>query len=112
MQGRGSMWVDMLPPLQCIIKRAQLSNTNQYLDEGTRHTGGSAPWVEAFCSERTANIQNNGQLSEVQNLPQAGLPQGSPCPRSYFSSTTQTSCKDKSTAREEQSLLWLISPHG
>lgn len=35
-------------------------------------------WVEAFCSERTANIQINGQLSEVQSLPQAGLPQGSP----------------------------------
>jgi ribonuclease HI len=35
-------------------------------------------WVEAFCSKRTANIQINGQLSEVQGLPQAGLPQGSP----------------------------------
>ncbi|KAJ5709444.1 hypothetical protein N7493_010778 [Penicillium malachiteum] len=35
-------------------------------------------WVEAFCSERTANIQINGQLSEAQSLPQAGLPQGSP----------------------------------
>lgn len=35
-------------------------------------------WIEAFCSDRTANIQINGQLSEVQSLPQAGLPQGSP----------------------------------
>ena len=35
-------------------------------------------WVEAFCSERTATIQVNGQLSEAQHLPQAGLPQGSP----------------------------------
>jgi hypothetical protein len=35
-------------------------------------------WVEAFCSERTATIQINGQLSEVRRLPQAGLPQGSP----------------------------------
>ncbi|KAJ5198762.1 uncharacterized protein N7498_007879 [Penicillium cinerascens] len=35
-------------------------------------------WVEAFCSERTATIQINGQLSEVQDLPQPGLPQGSP----------------------------------
>ena len=35
-------------------------------------------WVEAFCSERTATIQINGQLSEAQSLPQAGLPQGSP----------------------------------
>jgi hypothetical protein len=33
-------------------------------------------WVEAFCSERTAVIQINGQLSKVQSLPQAGLPQG------------------------------------
>jgi hypothetical protein len=35
-------------------------------------------WVEAFCSEGTATIQINGQLSEVRSLPQAGLPQGSP----------------------------------
>lgn len=35
-------------------------------------------WIEAFCSERTATIQINGQLSEVQSLPQAGLSQGSP----------------------------------
>jgi ribonuclease HI len=35
-------------------------------------------WVEAFCSEQTATIQINGQLSEAQSLPQAGLPQGSP----------------------------------
>jgi ribonuclease HI len=35
-------------------------------------------WVEAFCSERTATIQISGQTSEVRNLPQAGLPQGSP----------------------------------
>ncbi|KAJ5500659.1 hypothetical protein N7453_009710 [Penicillium expansum] len=35
-------------------------------------------WVEAFCSERTADILINGQLSETQSLPQAGLPQGSP----------------------------------
>ncbi|GCB25479.1 putative 115 kDa protein in type-1 retrotransposable element R1DM [Aspergillus awamori] len=35
-------------------------------------------WVEAFCSERTATIQINGQLSEIHSLPQAGLPQGSP----------------------------------
>jgi hypothetical protein len=35
-------------------------------------------WIEAFCSERTATIQINGQGSEVQSLPQAGLPQGSP----------------------------------
>jgi hypothetical protein len=35
-------------------------------------------WVEAFCSERTATIQINGQLSAAQSLPQAGLPQGSP----------------------------------
>ena len=35
-------------------------------------------WIEAFCSERTASIQVNGQLSETRELPQAGLPQGSP----------------------------------
>ena len=35
-------------------------------------------WVEAFCSNRSASIQVNGQTSESQRLPQAGLPQGSP----------------------------------
>lgn len=35
-------------------------------------------WVEAFCSLRTATIQVNGQTSDNQELPQAGLPQGSP----------------------------------
>ena len=34
-------------------------------------------WVEAFCSERTASIQVNGQTSGTRTLPQAGLPQGS-----------------------------------
>lgn len=35
-------------------------------------------WVDAFCSQRTASILVNGQESEAQQLPQAGLPQGSP----------------------------------
>ncbi len=35
-------------------------------------------WTEAFCSDRTASIQINGRAAEVRNLPQAGLPQGSP----------------------------------
>ncbi|KAM4067555.1 reverse transcriptase (RNA-dependent DNA polymerase) [Hirsutella rhossiliensis] len=35
-------------------------------------------WIGTFCSNRTATIQINGQISEVQSLPQAGLPQGSP----------------------------------
>ena len=35
-------------------------------------------WISAFCSERTASIQVNGQASETRRLPQAGLPQGSP----------------------------------
>lgn len=35
-------------------------------------------WTEAFCSQRTASIQINGHAAEVRNLPQAGLPQGSP----------------------------------
>jgi hypothetical protein len=35
-------------------------------------------WVEAFYSEQTAVIQINRQLSKVQSLPQAGLPQGLP----------------------------------
>lgn len=43
---------------------------------------GLIKWVidknEAFCSNRTATIQVNGQNSEIQSLPQADLPQGSP----------------------------------
>ena len=39
---------------------------------------GLLQWINAFCSERTATIQVNGHSSEVQSLPQAGLPQGSP----------------------------------
>ena len=35
-------------------------------------------WIDAFCSNRTATIQVNGQGSVIQSLPQAGLPQGSP----------------------------------
>jgi hypothetical protein len=35
-------------------------------------------WINAFCSERSATILVNGQSSELQSLPQAGLPQGSP----------------------------------
>ncbi|KAJ6437389.1 reverse transcriptase [Purpureocillium lavendulum] len=35
-------------------------------------------WVDAFCSSRTASIVVNGYTSAVRELPQAGLPQGSP----------------------------------
>jgi ribonuclease HI len=35
-------------------------------------------WVDAFCSGRTATIEINGKTSENRELPQAGLPQGSP----------------------------------
>jgi ribonuclease HI len=35
-------------------------------------------WVRAFCSHRTATIVVNGQTSRPCDLPQAGLPQGSP----------------------------------
>ena len=35
-------------------------------------------WIGAFCSGRTATIMVNGFTSQRQDLPQAGLPQGSP----------------------------------
>jgi ribonuclease HI len=35
-------------------------------------------WTEAFCSQRTASIQVNGHAAQMRDLPQAGLPQGSP----------------------------------
>lgn len=41
-------------------------------------------WVEAFCSQRTASIQVNRQASETRELPQAGLPQGSPLSPALF----------------------------
>ena len=39
---------------------------------------GLVRWIGAFCSERTTCIVVNGHTSENQELPQAGLPQGSP----------------------------------
>ncbi|KAF4311355.1 hypothetical protein GTA08_BOTSDO13081 [Botryosphaeria dothidea] len=35
-------------------------------------------WVETFCSNRSASVVVNGETSRVIDLPQAGLPQGSP----------------------------------
>ncbi|KJZ68284.1 hypothetical protein HIM_12324 [Hirsutella minnesotensis 3608] len=35
-------------------------------------------WIDAFCSERTASLVVNGYTSEQRELPQAGLPHGSP----------------------------------
>ena len=35
-------------------------------------------WINAFCSRRTATIVVNGLTSDQRELPQAGLPQGSP----------------------------------
>uniref|UniRef100_A0A093UTM5 RNA-directed DNA polymerase from mobile element jockey n=1 Tax=Talaromyces marneffei PM1 TaxID=1077442 RepID=A0A093UTM5_TALMA len=35
-------------------------------------------WIDAFCLRRTANILVNGSTSKQRELPQAGLPQGSP----------------------------------
>ncbi|KJZ69202.1 hypothetical protein HIM_11402 [Hirsutella minnesotensis 3608] len=35
-------------------------------------------WVDAFCSGRKASLVVNGYTSEQRELPQAGLPQGSP----------------------------------
>ncbi|KAH8743214.1 hypothetical protein F5883DRAFT_593778 [Diaporthe sp. PMI_573] len=35
--------------------------------------GGLLRWIEAFCSERTATIQVNGQSSKVQSLPQSAM---------------------------------------
>lgn len=39
---------------------------------------GLVRWIDAFCSERTASVVVNGHCSTQQELPQAGLPQGSP----------------------------------
>jgi ribonuclease HI len=39
---------------------------------------GLVKWIDAFCSKRTATMVINGFTCEQQDLPQAGLPQGSP----------------------------------
>ncbi|KAF4334758.1 endonuclease exonuclease phosphatase [Fusarium beomiforme] len=39
---------------------------------------GLVKWIDAFCSNRSATIVVNGYTSERRDLPQAGLPQGSP----------------------------------
>jgi hypothetical protein len=39
---------------------------------------GLVRWIDVFCSDRTTTILVNGHISEQQQLPQAGLPQGSP----------------------------------
>jgi hypothetical protein len=43
-----------------------------------RTGSGTDKWIGAFCSDRTANMVVNGYTSPQQQLPQAGLPQGSP----------------------------------
>ena len=35
-------------------------------------------WVQDFCTDRKASVVVNGFTSEVEDLPQSGLPQGSP----------------------------------
>ena len=37
-----------------------------------------ARWVQSFCSDRQACVTVNGETSDMMDLPQAGLPQGSP----------------------------------
>lgn len=39
---------------------------------------GLVRWIGAFCTKRTATIEINGQEVDSRELPQAGLPQGSP----------------------------------
>lgn len=41
-------------------------------------------WIDAFCSNRTTTITVNGYTTRRQELPQAGLPQGSPLSPSLF----------------------------
>lgn len=35
-------------------------------------------WIQDFCTDRKASVLVNGLTSEVRDLPQSGLPQGSP----------------------------------
>ncbi|KAJ5297274.1 uncharacterized protein N7443_008167 [Penicillium atrosanguineum] len=73
-------------------------------------------WIEAFCSERTATIQINGQVSEVQSLPQAGLPQGSPLSPILFLFfdadlvQRQIDCQGGAIAFVDDFTAWVIGP--
>ncbi len=60
----------------------------------------------AFCSEHTATILVNGYTAEKQQLPQAGLPQGSPLAPILFlffnADLVQQGLNRHSTGRAEQ----------
>jgi hypothetical protein len=59
-------------------------------------------WIDAFCSGRTAIIVVNGYTSEQRELPQAGLPQGSPLSLILSSSLMRTLFNIKSRQGEAQ----------
>ena len=45
---------------------------------------GCTSWIDAFCSRRMATFVVTGHTGEQQDLPQAGLPQGSPLSPKLF----------------------------
>ncbi|KAJ6437636.1 endonuclease/exonuclease/phosphatase [Purpureocillium lavendulum] len=73
-------------------------------------------WLEAFCSGRTAALQLNGQLTDTQILPQAGLPQGSPLspvPFLFFNADLvqqQIDCYGGSVAFVDDYTAWVTGP--
>lgn len=73
-------------------------------------------WVEAFCSNRTATLQVNGQSTDARILPQAGLPQGSPLSPILFLFFNadlvqqQIDCHGGSVAFVDDYTAWVTGP--
>ncbi|KAF5265373.1 hypothetical protein FOXYS1_3819 [Fusarium oxysporum] len=77
---------------------------------------GLVKWIDAFCSNRSATIVVNGYTSERRDLPQAGLPQGSPLSPVlfHFFNTDlvqrKINAKGRSIAFIDDYSAWVTSP--
>jgi hypothetical protein len=69
-------------------------------------------WVEAFCSNERRPFKSMGKCRRPRAFHRLAYLRARPCPRSYSSSSMQTSYRDRSTARAERWRSWMILPHG
>ena len=71
-------------------------------------------WIQDFCTDRKASVVVNGFTSEVEDLPQSGLPQGSPLAPILFlffnADLVQASIKEgASMAFVDDYTAWVVS---